>query len=154
MGLPQPMRVVVNASKKGQYWALAWDSPEEVISIAIRLIEGKFISLDPKNPPNPQFLVKERWTSRTFVVFDLFNSAYDPDTAHVDENDISVVQVSLSEKETTDEATAGVRKVINNKIREIHNDTGRGSRPPFSVDHAEGKVPRYYNPRIPIRGSS
>ncbi|KJZ68999.1 hypothetical protein HIM_11615 [Hirsutella minnesotensis 3608] len=112
---------------------------------------GKFISLDPKDPPKPRLLVKERWTARTFVVFDLFNNSYNPDTAHTDQDEISVIQVSLSEKESVNLAATGVRKIINNKVREIHNDTGFGSRPPFSVDHTDGKVPRYYNPRIPRR---
>jgi len=147
----QPTRVVVNASNKGQHWAKAWDSPEEVINIALGLIkESNLISLDDE-PLEPRFLVKERWNARTFIVFDIFHDLYDPDTAHIDQKDLPVILVYLSEKKSVNLAVGGMGKVINDKIREIHNDTGLGSRPPFTVDHIDGKVPRYYNPRIPRR---
>ncbi|PNY20399.1 Uncharacterized protein TCAP_07425 [Tolypocladium capitatum] len=36
---------------------------------------------------------------------------------------------------------------VNRDIRAIYKSTGLGSRPPFNVDHSEGRVPFYNNPR-------
>lgn len=93
--------------------------------------------------------MKERFDARTFLVFDIFSDLYDPDTAHEDQTDFNAVLVSLSENQTVNPIPEGMVKDINRMVRDIHNDTGLGSRPPFSVDHANGKIPRYGKPRIP-----
>ena len=74
-GNPPPTRVVVNASRKGQHWAETWESPEEVIKTALGLIkDSNLVSLHPGT--KPQFLVKERFDARTFVVFNLSYDQY------------------------------------------------------------------------------
>lgn len=39
---------------------------------------------------------------------------------------------------------------VNGDIRALHNATGLGSRPPFEIDHSDGKVPFYPNPRTSV----
>lgn len=88
-------------------------------------------------------LVKERWTSRLWIVLDVFNTSYDPDCAHLPEkNDLPVSMVSLSEKDavTTSEF---IQDKVNRAVREAHYVHGDGSRPPFVIDHANGNIPTY-----------
>jgi len=145
-GNPPPTRVVVNASKKGEHWTKAWESPEVVIETALGLLKDS--NLVPLRPgTKPRFLVKERFDARTFVVFDLSYDHYDPDTAHEDQTELPVLIVYLGEKQNVYCAAGGMSRIINRMVREVHNDTGLGSRPPFSVDHADGNVPRYHKPR-------
>lgn len=146
----QPTRILVHASSKGQYLQKAWDSPDEVIDVALQLLrESDLVSIPTDDPPKPLFIVKERTSTRAFLVFDIFHDSYDPDTAHVDSTELPVIGVYLSGKESVSTMRSGMAKVINDKVRDIHNDTGLGSRPPFSVDYTDGKSPVYWNPRIP-----
>lgn len=147
------LRVLIYASSKGQYREKAWDCPEAVIDHALQLLQKSDLDvpLDPANPAVPLFLVKERMQARTWVVFDIFHDNYKPDTAHVDFDEIPVIGVYLCSKESVSFLHSGMSKVVNAKVREIHDDTGLGSRPPFSVDRTDGKVPCYYNPRIPLK---
>jgi len=96
----RPTRVVVHASRKGQHWTKAWESPEAVIDIALGLVkESNLVPLDSAMPL-PRFLVKERFDARTFVVFDIFHDLYDPETAHEDQTCLPVVLVYLGEKQS------------------------------------------------------
>lgn len=146
----QATRVLVHASSKGQYLQKAWDSPDEVIGLALELLrKSDLVSLNTDDPPKPLFLAKERISTRAFIVFDIFHDSYDPDTAHLDSNELPVIGVYLGSKESVSFLQSDMAKFINDKVRDIHNDTGLGSRPPFSVDYTDGKVPVYWNPRIP-----
>jgi hypothetical protein len=50
-GKPLPTRVVVHASRKGVHWIRAWESPEEVIDIALGLVkESKLVLFDSTTP--------------------------------------------------------------------------------------------------------
>ncbi len=146
---PQPTRVLVHVSRKGPHWAKAWESPEDVISIALELVKESSLAPPDSNEPLPRFLVKERWNVRAFVIFDIFHGLYDPDTAHIDQTNLPVILVYLGKKQTVGPVASGMSNVINNLVRDVHNDTGLGSRPPFSVDHRDGNIPRYFQPRIP-----
>lgn len=85
---------------------------------------------------------------RIYIVFDLFHDAYNPDKAHLpSEYDLPVISVFLSQQESASIAGRPMANKVNSDIRALHNATGLGSRPPFFVDHADGKVPFYPNPR-------
>jgi hypothetical protein len=111
------------------------------------------VLLDADKLPEPTLLVKERWSSRTYIVFDIFHDQYDPSTAHVPgQNDLPVTLIFLSKKGKEESASVGIapRQIedkVNNDVRDIHDATRLGSRPPFSVDHMNGNVPCYPNPR-------
>jgi hypothetical protein len=111
--------------------------------------EKHLVSPDtPNDPCAIKFLATERWDIRTYIVFDVFHDSYDPDNAHLPgENDLPVISVFLSQKESASIAGRPIANKVNRDIRALHNATGPGSRPPFFVDHADGQVPFYPNPR-------
>lgn len=148
-------RVIISVSSKSPYWSEAWESSFEVCQVALELIEkSKLISFDTGELPKSKFLVKERWNVRTFVVFDIFHDAYDPDEAHLPgHNDLPVIVVYLGQKTSTSVASSLVEGEVNRRVREIHDVTGLGSRPPFSIDHMDGNVPCYTNPRTKVASS-
>jgi len=146
----EPKRVFVSVSRKSPYWSKAWTSSEEVISVVLRLMrENNLVALDTNDDPSQHlFLVKERWDKRTFIVFDIFNNTYNPDNAHLPgQNDLPVISVFLHRNESANIAGGLIANQVNKELRDLHNSTGPGSQPPFIVDHANGKVPSYPNPR-------
>ncbi|POR36999.1 Uncharacterized protein TPAR_02801 [Tolypocladium paradoxum] len=145
-----PKRVLVSVSRKSPYWTSAWTSSEEVIRVALQLMkENNMVSLAPDDPSSYLFLAKERWDSQTYLVFDIFHDTYDPDNAHLPgQNDLSVISVFLHQKESVSDAGKMLENKVNKDLRSLHNSTGLGSRPPFTVDHADGMWPTYLNPRI------
>ncbi|KAJ2892368.1 hypothetical protein MKZ38_009944 [Zalerion maritima] len=143
-------RVLIVVSRTSPHWFKAWTSSEELITIALELMQEKqLISLDTQNDASViRFLAKERWDLRTFIVFDIFHDTYNPDEAHLpDQNDLPVISVFLGQKESTSIAGRPMANKVNSDIRALHNATGPGSRPPFAIDHIDGKVPFYPNPR-------
>jgi len=144
------MRVLISVSRNSPYWSNAWESSEEVIIIALRLIqENNLVPLDTFDDPSTQrFLAVERWNSRTYIVFDIFHHTYDPVKAHLPGQDnLPVITVFLSKKESASIAGGPIANKVNEEIRSLHDATGLGSKPPFFTDHANGKVPCYPNPR-------
>lgn len=143
-------RIVVIISKRSPYWWNAWVSDEEMVTIALRLMrEKQLIPLNVQNCTSTiRVLAKERWDLRTFVVFDIFNDTYNPDTAHLPgQNDLPVISVFLGKNESASVAGTPMINKVNSDIRAIHDTTSPGSRPPFVVDYSDGKVPFYPNPR-------
>lgn len=139
-------RVLILVSRKSPHWVTAWDSNEELVTIALTILEEKgFIPPDAENSHSTvRFLAKERWDLRTFIVFDIFHDTYNPDTAHLaGQDNLPVILVSFGKKETASIAGTPMRNKVNSDIRALHNSTGPGSRPPFAVDHANGQVPFY-----------
>lgn len=135
------------------HWVAAWDSSEELLPIALNILEEKeFIPSDAHSAA--RFLAKERWDLRTFIVFDIFYDTYNPHTAHLaGQDNLPVILVSFGKKkETASIAGTPMRNKVNSDIRALHNSTGPGSRPPFAVDHADGQVPFYTNPRNSVGG--
>ncbi|KAJ4315791.1 hypothetical protein N0V84_008195 [Fusarium piperis] len=145
-----PKRVLIAVSRRSPHWVKAWASSEELITVALGLMQEKqLISRDTRNDPRAiKFLATERWDMRTYIVFDIFYDTYDPEKAHLQgENDLPVISVFLGQKESAGIAGRPMANKVNSDIRALHNSTGPGSRPPFFVDHADGKVPFYPNPR-------
>lgn len=148
-----PKRVLILVSRKSPHWVAAWDSSEELLPIALNILEEKeFIPSDAHSAA--RFLAKERWDLRTFIVFDIFHDTYNPHTAHLaGQDNLPVILVSFRKKEETASiAGTPMRNKANSDIRALHNSTGPGSRPPFAVDHADGQVPFYTNPRNSVGG--
>ncbi|TWU77384.1 hypothetical protein ED733_006057 [Metarhizium rileyi] len=142
-------RILVSVSSKSPYWSEAWESSLQVIKAALGLLEeSKLICSDGNEHAKPRFLVKERWNVRTFIVFDMFYDTYDPNTAHLpSQNNLPVNSVFLGEKISMSVASNLVENEVNRRVQEIHDATGIGSRPPFSVDHMSGNMPCYTNSR-------
>jgi hypothetical protein len=141
-------RVLVSISAKSGHWPRAWDHSEEVINTAVACIERNGTAVfSADRPPQPSVIVKEKWTTRLWIVFDIFNNSYDADKAHLPEtNDLPVIMVSLSEKDvvTTSKLIEGK---VNEGVREAYDAHGVGSRPPFIIDHTNDQIPTYPNPR-------
>lgn len=144
-------RVLILVSRKSPHWVAAWDSSDDLVTNALNILEEKgFIPSDSHSAT--RFLAKERWDLRTFIVFDIFHDTYNPDTAHLaGQDNLPVILVSFGKKETASVAGTPMRNKVNSDIRALHNSTGPGSRPPFAVDHADGHVPFYPNPRDSVR---
>jgi hypothetical protein len=144
-----PIRVLINISRKSSYWSEAWQSTEDVIIAALKLmIEHEVVEADAQM--SYLFLARERWNKRVFIVFDIFNDRYDAATAHLPgQNDLPVTMVLLSERQKSVSCSPGtqINNKVNKDIRDIHDSMGQGSKPPFTVDHADGQVPYYPNPR-------
>jgi len=145
-----PKRVVVSVPRKSPYWSKAWESSEEVIAVALRLIgEGDLVSPDAYDDPSRcLFVAKERWDERTYIVFDIFHDSYNYDEAHLPgRNDLPVVLVLLKQRGRVYNAPPPMMNRANTRLRELYDSTGWGSHPPFSVDHADGRYPTYWRPR-------
>lgn len=143
-------RVLVNVSPYSRCWTDAWIGSEQVMAAAVGLIKDK---LSDALPPDTdaeydcRLLAIERWDSRMHIVFDVFHDGYDPDQAHLPgENSLPLITVSLGRMETVC-ASSPAEKTVNEAVRKLHDSFGWGGRPPFRVDHANGKVPYYENPR-------
>lgn len=140
--------VFVSILVRSGYWLRAWDHSEEVINAAVVCIKDNGAAVFSADmPPRLRMLVKERWTKRLWIVFDIFNDAYDPDKAHLLKmNDLPVIMVSLSEKDVITISKL-IEGKVNDSVREAHDVHGVGSRPPFIVDHTNGQILTYLNPR-------
>lgn len=146
-------RVLIIVSRNSPHWIKAWTSSEELIVSAIGVMQEKqLIPSDARDDPSAiTFLAKERRDLRTLIVFDLFHDAYDPYNAHLPgRNDLPVISVFFGRNESASIAGKPMENKVNCDLRRLHNATGLGSRPPFVVDHADGRVPFYPNPRNAI----
>jgi hypothetical protein len=150
-----PERVLVDVSRTSQYWSEAWTFSERVISIALEVLKEQYFNGEPGVgeaclPKHARFLAKDRWDTHTYLVFDLFHDSYDSTRAHLPgQNELPVILVSLrGNKKTAARAGKMIENRVNRDIENLHNWTGIGSQPPFSVDHADGKSPVYPRPRL------
>lgn len=149
-------RIFVSVSRKSPHFTAAWEDSQTVVHAAIDVLkETNSIPDATLAALNPRLLVVERW-SRIHLVFDILHEAYKPENAHLpNQYDIPTIAVFLfSQKDKTSvrHATAAgskLREEVNEQVRIFHNLTGLGSQPPFFVDHANGNVPHFRNPRIP-----
>ncbi|KAI0532260.1 hypothetical protein GGR58DRAFT_507635 [Xylaria digitata] len=144
-------RVLVIVPSRHSAWSTAWDKPEKVIEIALEVLKEKgLIPIDRCELSDARFIAKERWTAVTYLVFDIFHTAYDPVTAHIaGRNDLPLLAVWIG-NHTAMAATKGLEMQVNEDVREIHDNTGLGSQPPFDIDHLNGSGPTYSRPRTVI----
>jgi len=108
--------------------------------------EHGLVSVD--SPDNASMLVAvDKWDKRALIVFDVCHYGYDPVNAHhPSQNDLPVIVVSLS-KHHASIAGGPIANKINEEVRNLHDLHGLHSRAPFYVDHSDGRVPSYPNPR-------
>ncbi|KAJ2904252.1 uncharacterized protein MKZ38_008463 [Zalerion maritima] len=144
-----PKRVLVSVSHKSPHWSMAWVAGGDVMAIALQLLKDRsLVSPNTGIHEDCLLLATDRWDLRTFIVFDVFHKTYDPRNAHIPgRNDLPVVSVFLHGKETVWPAGRQMENRVNKDVRNLHNSMGWGSQPPFTVDHADGKAPTYYNLR-------
>ncbi|KAL1845444.1 hypothetical protein VTK73DRAFT_557 [Phialemonium thermophilum] len=141
---PGAKRVLIVVSRTSNYWAEAWTAPANLMSTSLRLLQDQEL-IPPTTLDDPSavtFVAKERWDVRTFLVLDIWHAAYDPDTAHLPgQNELPVVVVSFGRGEAATAYRAGTptENRVDRELRDLHDRTGPGSRPPFEVDHADGK---------------
>ncbi|PHH75482.1 hypothetical protein CDD80_2352 [Ophiocordyceps camponoti-rufipedis] len=151
--MEQAKRILISISRKSSHWSTAWTCPDEVMAVALGLInEDHLISSDGYNDASKcLFVAKERWDVRIFIVFDVYNQGYSPENAHSPgSNDLPVTLVILSRREHVKAAPTPIMLKANKELEQLHDRTGLGSRPPFSVDHANGQHPIYHRPRTCI----
>ncbi|KAH8907722.1 hypothetical protein BR93DRAFT_562043 [Coniochaeta sp. PMI_546] len=145
-------RIFVSISSKSRHWSRAWDCSEEVIEAAVACLrENGTAGFDADMPIQPMLLVKERWSSHIlWIVFDILNTSYDPDSAHLPEkNDLPVIMVSFTGRDILSTSQL-IQDKVNKAVREAHDVHGVGSRPPFVIDHANGNIPTYRNPQTQV----
>ncbi|KAK4097011.1 hypothetical protein N658DRAFT_489537 [Parathielavia hyrcaniae] len=141
-------RIFVSISPKSPFWFLACESAEALVDLALGLVKKKGL-VEPDDECDPRFLVEERWGLRTHIVFDINHRDYDSNTAHLPRqiNNLPVAIVSLNRTESVQTASKLLEDKINSEVRKIHGAHAVGIEPPFIVDHTEGKIPCYPNPR-------
>ncbi|WQF77032.1 hypothetical protein CDEST_02046 [Colletotrichum destructivum] len=146
-GDPIAKRIFVSVSKKSRHWPQAWSYDKEIVDVAIDLIKSKDTAAQVAYA-DTMLVVQERWPMRIWIIFDIFNTEYDPSKAHLPgQNDLPVIAISLSNKTTITNATEGLENRVNKGVREAHDLHGDGSRAPFKIDHANNNIPTFPSPR-------
>lgn len=142
-----PKRILILMRDSSRHW-LKTDA--EIIDTALQLISQQALNLN-----DYRFIAKEMWGTVTFYIVDLFHHDYDPDTAHKEgENDLPLIIVRFSKKkETALQEKQTMEDFVNQRLRQLHDDEGYGSKPPFYVDHRDGKIPSYPSPRTSVCSS-
>lgn len=150
MVVDKPLRVLVIISNKNPYWAQSWSDSEEILPSTYQILKENNLMQGPSShQPELRLLAKQRWQTRVFLVFDIANASYDPQTAHLPEqNNLPVAIVRLSQKVQAYQANPPTQNKVNNDIARVHNDNGINSVPPFITDYTAGP-PLYENSRDP-----
>ncbi|KAL4887993.1 hypothetical protein BDV59DRAFT_189545 [Aspergillus ambiguus] len=145
-----PLRVLVIISDKSTYWERSWCASEQILPAAYQILkDNNLIHYPHSHQPKMRLLAKQRWQTRVFLVFDIANTSYDPEVAHLPENNkLPVVIVRLSQKVHAYPANPPAQNKVNKDIARVHNDNGINSIPPFTTDYTSGP-PLYDNPRDP-----
>jgi len=143
-------RVFISVGSKSSYLSRAYDQPIEMITLSLELLKER-MGFSADYDRDVLYVARERSGIRTHIVFDIFNVGYDSSTAHIEgENDLPVISIFFTrgEEVTVDEAAMPVANSVNKEIRDIHDLEGIRSKPPFSIDRADGKIPTYTHPRV------
>ncbi|RDW63108.1 uncharacterized protein DSM5745_10219 [Aspergillus mulundensis] len=149
----KPQRVLVIVSGSNSYWEQSWSSSEDLLPIAFgilkdnHLLEGTYTDQDP---PELKLLVKQKWATHVFLVFDISNTSYDPTLGHMPEqNKLPITIIRLSKKIQAYSASAPIGNKVNSDVARVHNASGINSLPPFVTDYTI-ESPLYPNPRDPL----
>jgi hypothetical protein len=82
------VRVLLIVSKTNSFWTQSWSSTEETLVAALgALRKSQLIKYQDDTDVPLRILAKEKWESRVFIVFDIFNFGYDPALGHLPEHD-------------------------------------------------------------------
>lgn len=150
----KPTRILILMQNSSRHW-LKTDA--EVIDAALELISQQDLDLNNVTftAKDYRFIAKEMWGMVTFFIVDLFHHDYNPETSHKEgENNLPLIVVRFSKKkETALQENQAMEVYVNQRLRQLHDDEGYGSEPPFFVDHRDGKVPSYPSPRTSVCSS-
>ncbi|KAE8150250.1 hypothetical protein BDV25DRAFT_172289 [Aspergillus avenaceus] len=146
----KPLRVLVTISHKSTYWEQSWSASEDLLPVAFEVLKSnQLLRGSYSHQPTIKLLAKQRWATQLFLVFDIANTSYDPETGHLlEQNQLPVAIVRLGKTVQAYSAGPPVQNKINKDIARIHNHNGINSLPPFAVDYTIGP-PLYTNPRDP-----
>lgn len=149
----EPKRILVTVKRRApeSTWREAWEAPHKIVTRALRHLKyDRLVSDDEAyDTPDCRLLAIERWDSLLFIVFDLFNTAYDPLTAHMPgTNELPVTMVRISSKDRPRSYPPQPIGRVGESVRLAHNMHGWEARPPYWEDHADGVHPTYYNARV------
>ena len=145
--MTDPKRIFVRVSFGSSYWRDTWPSFGEVMKDVLKIIKEHGLVSAYALDDSSMLVAVDKWDKRALIVFDVFHNEYDPVNAHLPrQNDLPVIVVNLS-KHHASIAGGPIANKINEEIRSLHDLHGLQSRAPFYVDHSDGKVPSYPNPR-------
>jgi hypothetical protein len=80
------VRVLLIVSKTNSFWTQSWSSTEEILVAALSALRKSQLIKHHDDIEVPlRILAKEKWDSRVFIIFDIFNFAYDPALGYLPE---------------------------------------------------------------------
>ncbi|KAL3255920.1 hypothetical protein ABHI18_007954 [Aspergillus niger] len=146
----KPQRVLVIVSESNSYWEQSWSSSEDLLPIAFDILSDNHLLKGTYNErPELKLLVKQKWATHVFLVFDISNTSYDPTLGHLPEqNKLPITIIRLGKKVQAYSASAPVGNKVNSDVARVHNANGVNSFPPFVTDYTI-ESPLYSNPRDP-----
>lgn len=153
MSRESALRVLVIVSNRSSLWHQACNSPEDLISPAMEVLEQHGLFDRPRDTQaDTLFLAIQKWAVRLLFVFDISNKDYNTELGHLPEqNNLRVVVVHFSSKQIAYEPRQAERERVNGDIARLHDANGYGAIPPFIEDHTKGS-PVYFNPRSITQG--
>lgn len=145
------IRVLVKISRESSYFDTAWMYHDDLILAVVTILEEQgMIHKDTHKDLSSLLAVAiDRYDTRIFFVFDIYNLEYNFGEAHLPgKNNLPVIAVSLSQKGNSTYTMAGpMANIVNENIRSLHNLNGTHGELPFREDHANGCWPSYSKPR-------
>lgn len=144
---PSPIRVLIIVKHASQRWAT---DDAQVIDAALHLVsQVHHRGQEIWTRRGHKLIAKEMWECFNCLVVDVAHDEYNWNTAHLEgENDLPVITVRFSgKKETASIEGAAITTRVNQELRQLHDNEGYDSKPPFFVDHTNGRVPTYPKPR-------
>ncbi|KAJ5743192.1 hypothetical protein N7533_010294 [Penicillium manginii] len=142
------LRVLVIVSQRSSLLSKARESPQDLISPALRVLMKTQLIKEPVLVSQTRLLAVQNWRTRSFLVFDIANADYDVMLGHLPEhNQLPVVVAHFSKKKTGYMANPVVSRRVNHDVGMLHNANGFNALPPFIEDHTSGKPPAYRSPR-------
>lgn len=140
-----PTRILVAVSSHNEHWMEARTSARSLEPIVFDILKKEGLLSESSSA---KFVAEERFDTRSHLIFDVAYDDYQPENAHLPgQGDLPVLRVWLTKKEGAERASSVIQEMVNGRIRQIHDQTGIGSAPPFLIDYTDGKVPTYWNPR-------
>ncbi|KAJ5626362.1 hypothetical protein N7510_002671 [Penicillium lagena] len=83
---PNPVRVLVIVSQRSSRWKKVQNRAEDIVPSAMRLLQNKNLGNGfHATVSDAKLLAVQKWRTRTFIVFDICNTAYDAKLGHLPE---------------------------------------------------------------------
>ncbi|KAJ5716481.1 hypothetical protein N7493_008392 [Penicillium malachiteum] len=131
------------------YLERVWSTPEDILLPALEVLQtNKLVDYTDSEQPEMRLLVKKRWRTHVWLVFDISRTSYDASKGHLPErNTLPVFIVRLGTKSRAYPAEGPSKNQINEGVARIHNLTGPRSVPPFEEDYTLDTPPSYHDAR-------